>query len=464
MAILITPEVLYRAAARFSINEQAEPDTGAGAPGEEAHIYNLYEEFSMPLSDIIEIGRLGLQGKLENVQEKMDGQFLAFTVVDGQLRFFTKMDLQGQTAKDKKLEAIKTGGKGGGMTLSQIMTAYTGGRSNIAEGFAIAYEALEPVSLQYQDLLFRNGEVVIASQIMVSKNPNTILYDNDSLRTVLAISLTDEPVNQEALSSFKSEMKQASTEAFTMDEVPTARLMKGLEEDDAQIEQLEKDLESIVSNVGLSIDNNTVGDYIKIRLERFLSEKYDFIPDELISDVADRFMTGKGKIALRLKKMVSPEDYQRFRSLDKVKPRIVQEAIIPLENIIQRLGIMIIDKLDLALTASNQEELLGFVKGVRNAFESGFNLGLGEEDTKTLEGIRVALARLEANEELFTRATEGIVFTYNNKTYKLTGLFTPINKMRGFFGSAMGREGFGKASLPEKVDESRLRSLIRDIV
>ena len=464
MAILITPEVLYRAAARFSINEQAEPGTGAGAPGEEAHIYNLYEEFSMPLSDIIEIGRLGLQGKLENVQEKMDGQFLAFTVVDGQLRFFTKMDLQGQTAKDKKLEAIKTGGKGGGMTLSQIMTAYTGGRSNIAEGFAIAYEALEPVSLQYQDLLFRNGEVVIASQIMVSKNPNTILYDNDSLRTVLAISLTDEPVNQEALSSFKSEMKQASTEAFTMDEVPTARLMKGLEEDDAQIEQLEKDLESIVSDVGLSIDNNTVGDYIKIRLERFLSEKYDFIPDELISDVADRFMTGKGKIALRLKKMVSPEDYQRFRSLDKVKPRIVQEAIIPLENIIQRLGIMIIDKLDLALTASNQEELLGFVKGVRNAFESGFNLGLGEEDTKTLEGIRVALARLEANEELFTRATEGIVFTYNNKTYKLTGLFTPINKMRGFFGSAMGREGFGKASLPEKVDESRLRSLIRDIV
>ena len=50
-------------------------------------------------------------------------------------------------------------------------------------------EALEPVALKYQDSLFRNGEVVMASQIMVSKNPNTILYDKDSLRTVLAISL-----------------------------------------------------------------------------------------------------------------------------------------------------------------------------------------------------------------------------------------------------------------------------------
>ena len=257
MAILITPASIYRAATRFSVNEQAE---AAGAPGEEAHIYNLYEEFSMPLSDIVEIGRLGLEGKLENVQEKMDGQFLAFTVVDGRLRFFTKMDLQGQAAKDKKLEAIRTGSKGGGMTLEEIMSTYTGGRSNIAEGFAIAYEALEPVALSYQDSLFRNGEVVIASQIMVSKNPNTILYDEDSLRTVLPIPLTDESVNQDALNAFKSEMKQASTEAFTMDEVPTARLIKGLEQDDAQIEQLEKDLESVVNEVGMSVSKNTVGD------------------------------------------------------------------------------------------------------------------------------------------------------------------------------------------------------------
>jgi hypothetical protein len=461
MAILITPDVLYRAASRFTINEQVEP---AGAPGEEAHIYNLYEEFSMPLSDIIEIGRLGLEGKLENVQEKMDGQFLAFTVVNGQLRFFTKMDLQGQTAKDKKLAAIQTGGKGGGMTLDEIMSTYTGGRSNIADGFAIAYEALEPVALKYQDSLFRNGEIVMASQIMVSKNPNTILYDKDSLRTVLAIPLTDEPVNQDALSTFKSEMSKASTEAFTMDEVPTAQLMKGLEQDNKQIEQLEKDLESVVSEVGMSVGNNTVGDYIKARLEKFLNENYDFIPKSLIPDVADRFMTGKGKIALKLKKMVSPEDYQKFRALDKVKPRVVQEAIVPLENIIQRLGVMIVDKLDLALTASNQEELLGFVKDVRSAFEDGFDFGLEAGDTKTLEGIRVALARLEANEDLFQRATEGIVFTYNGKTYKLTGLFTPINKMRGFFGSAMGREGFGKASLPDKGDKEALKESLKKII
>lgn len=462
MAIILPPSVIKKAAIKFvaktSISEQA----SKSSPGEEAHIYNLYEELSMPLSDIIEIGKLGLEGKLENVQEKMDGQFLAFTVRNGNLLFFTKMDLQSPAAKIKKLEAIMQGSKGGGMNLDQIVSTYTGPRSVIAEGFAIAYKALDPVSLPYQDSLFRNGEVVIASQIMVSKNPNTILYNKDSLRTVLAISLTEAPVNQDALKNFKLEMSQASTDAFTMDEVPTAKLIKDLEQDDEQILQLEKDLESVVGEVGMSIGNNTVGDYIKARLEKFISEKYEFIPSNLVPDVADRFMTGKGKIALRLKKAVSPDDYQRFRSLDKIKPRIVQEAIVPLENIIQRLGIMIINKLDLALSASNQEELLGFVKAARNAFESGFNFGLGDEDTKTLEGIRVALARLEENEDLFEKATEGIVFTYKNKTYKLTGLFTPINRLRSFFKKSMGREGFGKASLPDtELSESLNRAAIR---
>jgi len=462
MAIIIPPAVIKEYYQKI-VSEQADP---AGAPGEEAHIYNLYEELSMPLTEIIEIGNLALEGKLENVQEKMDGQFLAFTVVDNQLRFFTKMDLQGQAAKDKKLDAIRSRSKGGGMTLEEIMSAYTGQRSNIAEGFTIAYEALEPVALPFQDSLFRNGEVVIASQIMVSKNPNTILYDQDSLRTVLAIPLTEEPVNQEALSTFKSQMKQASTEAFTMDEVPTAQLLQDLEKDDEQIKQLEEDLTTVVSDVGLSVGESTVGDYIKARLEKFLSEKYDFIPDELVADVADRFMTGKGKIALRLKKLVSNEDYQKFRELDKVKTRVVQEAIIPLENIIQRLGVIIIDKLDLTLTASNQEELLGFVKDARKALESGFDFNLGPEDTKTLEGIRVALARLESNEDLFNRATEGIVFTHNNKTYKLTGLFTPINRLRGFFRTAMGREGFGRASLPgsEPEEEIEISEMLSEII
>ena len=464
MILPFPKKTIERTAARFAakkiVSEQAVK------PGEEAHILHPYEPTRvsgnsgeaifewMPLKDIIEIGRLGLAGKLENVQEKMDGQFLAFTVVDSQLKFFTKMDLQGKSAKEKRLKQIQDGGSGSGMNLEQIMSTYSGERSSVAEGFAIAYNALLPIVFQYEESLFRGGEVIIVSQILVSKNPNTILYNKDSLRTVLAVSLTDEPVDKNVFSVFKTEMNKASTDAFTMDDVPTAKLIKGLQKDDNEIKQLEKELEKTVGSVGLSVNKHTVGDYIVARLEEFIRQKYKFIPNDLVNDVAVRFATGMGKVSLKIKKRVSSDDYKKFRALDKVKSRIVQEAIIPLEVIIQKIGIMIIDKLDLALTASNHDELLRFIKNVRSAFESGFDFGLGGSDEKTLEGIRVALERLAANEDLFIRATEGIVFTYRGKTYKLTGLFTPINKMRGFFGNVMGREGFGRATLPEKgLDE-----------
>jgi hypothetical protein len=451
--VIITPEILYRASQRFALNEQDSPNA-TSQPGKEAHIYNLYEELSMPLSDIIEIGRLALQGKLENIQEKIDGQYVAFTVRDNQLRFFSKMDLDSERARDRILQKIIAGGDKGGMTRDTIQTKYAD-KLSVKEGFTIAYDALEPIALQYQDSLFRNGEVLVVTGLLVSANPNTIMYVKDGFKFISPVSLTDEPVNQQLYDSFVKAGQQATTDAFGMDVVPTARLMKGLEVDDAEIEKIGSDLENVVSQVGLSVDSGTVGEYVKARIEGLLKAKYTYIPSDLIEPVAERFMTGKGKIALVLKQRVSSEDYQEFRELDKRKSRVVAEAIIPLEEIIQRVGIMIIDKLDLVLTASNHEELLGMVRSASEALENGFGFGLGPEDSNTLENIRVTLARLSANAELFTRATEGIVFTFKGKTYKLTGLFTPINKLRGFFKSAMGREGFGRAVLPTPGDTTK---------
>jgi len=53
-------------------------------------------------------------------------------------------------------------------------------------------------------------------------------------------------------------------------------------------------------------------------------------------------------------------------------------------------------------------------------------------DPKQTESIRVALERI-GDESNFEKAVEGIVFRWKGKTRKLTGLFTPINKLRGFF-------------------------------
>jgi len=454
MAILIPPNILMKTAARFTREKIIKENIDDPAPpGREAHIYNLYEDLAMPLSGIIDIAKLALDGKLENIQEKVDGQNITFTVKDGVLRFFTKMSLVSERDLSNARSKIQADR---GMDLALINEKYAD-KPGIVAAFSLGYEALEPIALQFQDSLFRNGDVVVVSGLITSVNPNTIIYDADSFRFITPVSLTENPVDQVSYEQFLQQASSATTEAFTMDSVPTAKLIDDLETDDAEIEMLVRDLESVVGDTGLSVASATVGDYVAARVEKLLREKYSFIPEEMIADVANRFMTGRGAVANRLKRLVSTEDYQRFRQLDALKPEVVAEAIIPLENVIQRLGAMIIDKLDLTLTASNQNDLLTLVRQARDAFSKGEILA----DEKTLEKIRVALSRLEENEELFTRATEGIVFTYNGRTYKLTGLFTPINRLRGFF-------AYGAARLPQSdtsgLNEVTIRAVNRFIL
>ena len=445
MAIVLTPDIIQKAATKFAVRKIIQEQA---SPGREAHIFNLYEDLGMPLRDILEIGRLALQAKVENIQEKMDGQYFAFTVRDGSLRVFTKLNLVTDSQLERLLAKIQDEENPAGMDLQQIREKFSAeSMSGVREAFTVAYSALAPAALPYQDTLFKNGRVVVAAQVMHEASQNTIAYDENSLRFVSPISLDPAyPIdsNDPSYQEFLSQARSASQEAFRLDTVPTAQLLQDLEEDDDVIAQEEKNLTSLIKKYNLSQDS-TVGDFVTAAVAEKIRSDLEYIPEEFVERVADRFATGKGRVGLELKKVLSSEDYQKYREADKRKRVIVDESIIPLEEIIQRIGISVIDKLDLALKATNRDDLIGFVNQVKNAFEEGFDFGLGPDDSDVFEKIRVALARLESNKDLFSIASEGIVFTYNNKTYKLTGLFTPINKLRGFF-------AYGSASLPSDQD------------
>ena len=104
MAIVLTPDIIQKAATKFAVRKIIQEQA---SPGREAHIFNLYEDLGMPLRDILEIGRLALQAKVENIQEKMDGQYFAFTVRDGSLRVFTKLNLVTDSQLERLLAKIQ---------------------------------------------------------------------------------------------------------------------------------------------------------------------------------------------------------------------------------------------------------------------------------------------------------------------------------------------------------------------
>ena len=117
--------------------------------------------------------------------------------------------------------------------------------------------------------------------------------------------------------------------------------------------------------------------------------------------------------------------------IEKTTP-YVDESIIPLERIIQKLGHLLFQNLEFVLASNDTadgEALRRLVRDVDEMFKSGKIM----TDDKKSESIRVALARIGDNVDLFEKAVEGVVFRWKGQLRKITGMFTAINKLRGFF-------------------------------
>ena len=134
--------------------------------GPEAHILNFYEDLDMPLSEFKEAIRALLDAQVEDVEEKMDGQNLTFTVRNGEVETFSK---------GASWASVQRGGK----KIADYEAQYAD-RPQVRDAFKRAYASLQAaadVDPALTSRLFRDGGVVVESLMMLPENPNTIVYD-----------------------------------------------------------------------------------------------------------------------------------------------------------------------------------------------------------------------------------------------------------------------------------------------
>jgi hypothetical protein len=110
----------------------------------------------------------------------------------------------------------------------------------------------------------------------------------------------------------------------------------------------------------------------------------------------------------------------------------VGEMIAPLEAFFRKLGSYAIEAHEfmLADVSDTQRvlELQNLIKHVKAALRDG---RVRASTPETLRRIESAGRRVD--ETIFTRNVEGIVFTWNGQLRKLTGAFTAINRLHGYF-------------------------------
>lgn len=428
----------------------------ADGEGLEAHILSFYEDFNMPLGELREVFEAVLGGHLEDVQEKMDGQALTFTVKNGVVEGFSK------GATWKRVEA-------GGMTADMYREKYAD-KPTVQHAYVSSMEALQAaVSIDptLAQMVFQDGKVVVETAMLVPTNPNTIPYEKQHIRFIRAEALApDTQVDRGAYEKF-TDMAGSFLEKSGIDiQIGSVPILapKAAPDAPALISDLNVALDGLLSDVGLT-DTNTIGDLVRKLVQKKLESTG--VSSSVSDRVADRLIGNKAAFTAKDAKAVGPDFWERIQALEKTP--FVDEAMIPFERIIQKLGLHLFRNLEFVLASNTSEsgqKLRAAVKRVRSDFENIRNL----VDPKRAEGIRVALERIGEDADDFEKAVEGVVFYWKGKLRKITGMFTAINKLRGFFvysgNPALARyfdEGEPLEAPPQiSTNESRMRRLQRN--
>ena len=446
----------------------------------EAHILGLYEDMEMLFDDLRDLIGITLRGRLDHVEEKMDGQNLTFTVKDGELRIFGKG--VGQVALEK-----------GGLGYDDIVN-HPRWNEKVKLAFKSAYEALESRVSQMAEedveKIFQDGKVAIEGQMLTPINPNTIPYSENHIRFVQPFTPYDDvEIDLDTYSNLNVdvELRDNSGTSWSMGAVPKLEQTKQAALNmETQIEELESELKEVRRKYSLTGKEASIGDYASAAMKDYIVDKrHDFIPDHLLDAAAERLVYGN-KQALSKNDFDNLNDWKKFQEFEKIASVHVAGAIVDLEKIIQKLGAYFFDTLEFVLATNdeNTAQLLDDVKKIRDAVASQKvmvkNVDTGEVsdmvDTAWATKLDVGLKRVD-NSNLFKKAVEGIVFRVAGPdgkiiTRKLTGMFTPIHRLVGMFKYPTQGKVREKLILiddqptasPAGVDESLLRHYIRGMV
>jgi len=386
-----------------------------------AHILNFYEDLDLPLGELYEVVDAIAAGELEDVTEKMDGQNLTFTVIDGQVQIFSKGITWSRA-------------QAGGASRADIVVKYAS-KPKVRDAYLMAIDALQAVVDAIPTVsvaLFHDGKTVIETSIQMPRNPNTIVYEKASIQFIQVVALDPCAVlDHEAYQTFVNFAEVMPGNAVRMSTVPRLTLSQS-GADSALIAQIKAQLDTLIDAHELTT-SNTVGDLTVCLVERSLSE-IDAVPDALRHQAALRLGLAKKSLLTKAEyiEQSSLAAWRQFQTLEEKRRDFVAEAVAPLEQIIQTMGALAFRCIEFEISSNSLDsgaDLRRFVHKVKQAHLAGKILANPEQ----LEKIRVALTRIGDNADLFEKATEGIVFQWRGNLRKLTGMFTPINRLRSFF-------------------------------
>ena len=153
------------------------------------------------------------------------------------------------------------------------------------------------------------------------------------------------------------------------------------------------------------------------------------LDNEIKAILVRRFAEGNKSVALNKKNLKDEKVYEFAKKLDKIDSKaLFDNNVRPLEDVFLSLGAEVLENAQNFIAASPTKGVREMKKELSQTVSTLRKGG----DIKKLTDLKKQIQRIKrAGGFNKIVPSEGIVFDYNGNTYKLTGVFAPINQILG---------------------------------
>ena len=401
------------------------------------HLSHVWEDLDMTFGDLKEIISESSLGNLDAV-EKWDGVNLHFCVDSSGMVRFGRND---------------THRREGGLNLRELRDFFEGHPAQdtfVRGGIAIC----EMMQNEWWPLGFSKRNWVNCDVIDIQR-PQLLNYDRNAITLHEAVSYDASGVKLSATSeSVKNQFKRLveslpSSVSFDGEEFdvfgphPVAiNQISGTDDYYQVIEAINHCQKSTAMN-----DEGTLREFAYRSIYAGVTSQIN-ISESKAKELTNLIVGYESPTLVQLKKGLPSGIASRISAVGKstVRGKVVAEAMLPIETALSTLGSYLLDGVSSALIqnpAGECERIKAEYISARTVCESiddGFQARRIEAIEKHVRKIELNNYRVEES-SFIGFAIEGVVFERNNKKYKLTGNFAPVNQI-------VGTTRYGRGKIP----------------
>ena len=399
--------------------------TEGGAAG---HMNHPFDDRDITFGDMKQMIRLSLEGKLNmesGVQEKTDGQALAITFKDGKVG----------AARNKT--TIKNP-----MDINAVKMKFAG-RGEIEKAFSFAMQDLEKALLRIPrnklNEVFQNGSRFLNIEIIYPGTKNVIMYGSkayiqfhgvDEYNLELATKVDSYPEYAPLLQKLIASVNAHVQKQFEI--IPPKILTVGKLPDFEKKEKYFIDQVTYLQRQFKLKDTDELVMWHESWWKGKIEQAIPYATEDIKLGMLKRWAYFDKSFRMNSKTIPDPEILKMVKEFDKTDfQKQNKQNVYNFEKIFLELGVEILHNISDYLSVVPTDA----TKDIRRRIATKIKVIQKSKDLASLEKLKFELKRIEdlgGFEKLVP--SEGIVFVYKGKTYKLTGLFAPINQLLGIGG------------------------------